>query len=81
VGELGDRVDRMALLVEAMWELLARDGHSEDELAQMIEEIVARRTAASTVCRECGARVTGSNRCQICGAETGAPGPPALEGL
>lgn len=78
VAELSERVDRMALLIEAMWELM--DDRSEQDLEAMIDEIVSRRAAAITVCAECGSRVTTGPRCQICGAATGTE-PPALEGL
>lgn len=80
VADLAEQVDRMALLIEAMWEILSRHGHTEQDLADTLDSIVQRRAATDTVCRECGARVTGSSRCQICGAETGVA-PPALEGF
>lgn len=85
LAELEQRMERMMLLTEAMWEVLASDGHTEDELIAKVEEVRQRnRQATERVisCRSCGARVLpGEARCQICGE--GSPqilaGPPGSD--
>jgi len=88
IEALNQRVDRLLLVTEALWVLLKRDGHTDDELAALIAELDGsdgqpdgRRVAAPTVCASCGSKVAaGLPKCQICGTKTGhQPGP--LDGI
>jgi hypothetical protein len=85
---LDERVDRLLLVVEAMWTLLREQGLTDEQLAARIAELDAadgaadgRRVAAAVTCRSCGSKVAaGLPRCQICGTETGAVRGP-LDGI
>jgi hypothetical protein len=87
-AELDARVDRLLLVIEAVWSMLKDDGHTDEELAARIAEIdnsdgVAdgRRTAPPATCRSCGSKVmAGIPRCQTCGTETGVAAGP-LDGI
>jgi hypothetical protein len=71
IAELEQRMERLTLLTGVMWEVLVADGHSEQELIDLVDE--ARRRAeqqASTVerCIGCGARLLPTDpSCQTCG--------------
>ncbi len=71
IAELEQRMERLTLLTGVMWEVLVADGHSEQELIDLVDE--ARRRAeqqASAVqkCTGCGARLLPADaRCQTCG--------------
>lgn len=73
--KLSDRLDRMALVIEAMWSLLEENGYSPDDLAARIEEMdVADGVRDGRVqkppvrCRACEAMMSAdSPACQICG--------------
>jgi len=79
-GELEDRIGRLVLVTEAMWELLStRFGLTVADLAERVREIDARDGQAdgrrtptpSTVrCPACQAVVpAGKSTCQFCGAK------------
>ena len=78
--DLHDRIDRVLLVVEAMWTLLEESGYAAEQLKARIEELDAsdgtvdgKRTPQATPCRECGAKVgAGLPACQFCG--TAVPG-------
>ncbi len=73
--EVHDRVDRLILVVDAMWSLLEESGYTDDQLRERIEEIDAsdgtvdgKRRLPSTECRSCESRVpAGQTKCQFCG--------------
>jgi hypothetical protein len=75
--ELHDRVDRLLLVVDAMWSLLEDDGHTEEQLRTRMREIDlvdgiedGRRTGLISECGECGAKVAaGLASCQFCGTD------------
>jgi hypothetical protein len=75
VLDLHDRVDRLVLIVEAMWSLLEETGLTEEQLLAKISELdtadgVAdgRITRAPTTCPACGsASPAGRTTCQVCG--------------
>ncbi len=69
VADLQQQMDRMAVIVEGLWELLRSHGHTDDELQTIVEQIASRSTAVAT-CPECGSVVSGA-RCQICGRDVG----------
>ena len=70
VEDLQQQMDRMAVIVEGLWELLRTHGHTDEELQAIVEQITS-RSEVSAVCPECGSRVQGTTRCQICGTEVG----------
>lgn len=75
VLSVDERVDRLSLIVEAMWELLEESGFSEEALKAKVEEIDARdgRTDGKANrppvrCRACGSSSpAGRPTCQMCG--------------
>ena len=69
VAELSEKVDRMSLVVEGLWELLREHGHSEEELERIVGRL-AERTNAVTQCPKCRSAVSGP-KCQICGSDLG----------
>lgn len=78
--DIHERLDRLALVVEAMWSLLEEGGYTAEQLKARIDEIDSsdgvddgRRTARAAQCRHCGAMVApGLPACQFCG--TAIPG-------
>jgi hypothetical protein len=74
--EVHDRVDRLILVVDAMWSLLEESGYTDEQLIARIQEIDSadgavdgKRTAQITQCLGCGAKVAaGLATCQFCGA-------------
>ncbi len=79
--DIHDRVDRLILVIDAIWSLLEESGLTDDQLRERIEQIDAadgvpdgRRTVRASECRRCGAMVPGdAPACQFCGT-------PRLEG-
>lgn len=75
VRDVDDRIDRLLLIVSAMWELLEETGMTEERLVAKMEEIAAVEEAerANPIrCRQCDARVpTDADACQFCGKPTG----------
>lgn len=77
-GEIHDvdtRIDRLLLVVEAMWSILRDDGYSDEQLIARIEELDASDGAVDGVrltkpvpCPDCGAMVeVGRATCAFCG--------------
>jgi hypothetical protein len=86
LAELDARVDRLLLVIEAMWNMMKEQGLTDEQLAARIAEIDnsdgvidGRRIVPAVTCKSCGSKVMGGlPRCQICGTETGVvPGPLA----
>lgn len=87
-GELADleaRLDRLVLVVEALWSLLAESGYTDSQLADRIRALDAadgtadgRLTPRPVPCRSCGAMVeAGRETCAFCGtAVSSPPGSP-----
>ncbi|MCZ7534247.1 MAG: hypothetical protein M5U23_12750 [Acidimicrobiia bacterium] len=77
VLDLHDRVDRLILVIEAMWSLLEDNGYTEDQLRSRIARIDAadgvedgRKNQRGIECRNCGSIVpAGRPTCQFCGAD------------
>lgn len=73
--DVHERVDRLILVVDAMWSLLEEAGYTDEQLRERIARIDAadgvedgRRTPLPSVCRSCGAKVAaGLGACQFCG--------------
>jgi hypothetical protein len=80
VLDVDERVDRLLLVVSAMWSLLQDTGMTEDQLEARMREIdeadgVAdgKMTPPTVQCSNCGAAVSGElPACQFCG--TPVPG-------
>ena len=74
--ELEDRIERLVLVVAAMWSLLQETGLTAEQLQDRIRTMdesdgVAdgKMTPRPTVCRSCGAKVApGLAGCQFCAA-------------
>ena len=79
-----ERIDRLTLLVEAMWSLMREHGYKDTELATRLMELDltdgtmdGRRTAHPATCGSCGSKVApGLLNCQFCGAEMTVPPDP-----
>lgn len=77
IDEVDERIDRLLLLTEALWQLCSeRLGLTDAELDTRVRTIVDRKTtqrAAGPIrCSSCQAAVPRDmDRCQFCGAETG----------
>lgn len=78
--DVHDRVDRLLLVVDAMWSLLEENGYTDEQLKARIEQIDesdgvidGRRRPQGRDCRECGTKVPADlDSCQFCG--TAVPG-------
>lgn len=79
VDALDLRVDRLLLVVEALWTMLKKDGHTDQELADIIAELDAvdgsvdgRRSKIPITCPSCDSKVAPNlPKCQFCGHATG----------
>jgi len=83
IQALDDRIDRLMLVVEAMWSLLEEGGYTADQLVERIKsldgsdgEIDGRTATSAGRCPECGAMLgRGLANCQFCGHPTGVVDP------
>ena len=84
LNNVDERVDRLLLLVEAMWSLLREQGLSDDQLIARLVELDeadgvndGRHTPLPSDCPSCGSKVAaGLSTCQFCGtAVPTRPGP------
>ncbi len=74
-NDVEDRIDRLLLLVEAMWALLREQGLSDEDLATKLVELDhadgvpdGRRTPIPATCASCSSKVAaGLTACQFCG--------------
>ena len=72
VEDVDDRVDRLALVIEAMWSLLEDAGLSADDLKARMEGLSSQFKEAAqpttSQCASCEAMVPrGHDMCQFCG--------------
>ena len=75
LNDVDDRIDRLVLLVQAMWALLSEEGFTDEQLAAKILEMDladgaedGRRTPRASDCPTCGSKVAaGLKMCQFCG--------------
>lgn len=82
--DVDERIDRLVLLVEAMWSLLRDQGFTDEDLAARLMELDqqdgtmdGRRTPAPSTCRSCGSKVAaGLSACQFCGTEIASTPDP-----
>jgi hypothetical protein len=83
VDDVNDRLDRLVIVVEAMWSLLEESGHTKEQLDERIAAMDAADGATDgrvqrqkLRCPTCDSVVVeGTGRCQICGAEVGEESP------
>jgi len=81
IEDLNERVDRLILVVDAMWSLLEEGGYSDVQLRRRIAEIDlvdgeedGKRRDLATTCVECDSKVpVGRATCQFCGADASSP--------
>ncbi|MGI9665714.1 MAG: hypothetical protein ACR2N2_01255 [Acidimicrobiia bacterium] len=84
--DLNERVDRLILVIDAMWSLLEESGYTDEQLIARIQHIDeqdgqldGRRTPLASDCSKCGAKVApGLDACQFCGAAIAATKPDPL---
>lgn len=77
MADLDDRLDRLGIVVAAMWSLLEEAGYSEAALEARIEELSKPAEELRLLaCPQCGAGVRpGAGFCQICGTAVGDADP------
>lgn len=76
IEDLNERVDKLAMIVKAMWSLMEEQGVSPEQLIAKLEEIDGadgeldgQVTRSVKDCRSCGSKVAaGLPNCQFCGA-------------
>lgn len=76
IADLNERVDRLILVIDAMWSLLEEAGYSDVQLRRRIAEIDrsdgtedGKRKDLAATCASCGSKVpVGRETCQFCGA-------------
>ena len=76
VEDLNERIDRLAMIVRAMWELLEEQGMTAEQLVEKLEAMdLADGTADGQIrqtpidCPTCESKVApGLPKCQFCGA-------------
>lgn len=77
IADLEERLERLGVVVAAMWSLLEDAGYTDEALEARIAELsrpVEELTLLS--CPQCGAGVRpGAGTCQICGTVVGEPDP------
>lgn len=90
IFDVEDRIDRLTLIVAAMWSLLQDQGLTEQQLQERIQALdladgVAdgKMSPQPTMCRECGSKVAaGLAACQFCGiAVEPSPEATAFDGV
>jgi len=89
VLELHARMDRLILVIDAMWSLLEDSGYTDEQLRARIEEIDGadgsadgRHTPQAALCANCGARVgPGLPACQFCGTRIPGNADDPLRGI
>jgi hypothetical protein len=81
--DLGERIDRLTLVVDALWSMLQERGYTDEDLAARIRAIDesdgtadGARTPRPRPCPKCESMVEpGRRTCAFCGAEM-TPGSP-----
>jgi len=87
--DVNERVDRLTLVIEAVWSLLEESGYTAEQLKARIDELDGadgtmdgKRTKQVGLCRECGSKVApGLPACQICGGEVAGYTPDPFAGV
>lgn len=84
--DVEDRIDRVILVMAAMWDLLKEQGMTEEQLQERISQLDAadgtadgKLTPQGTLCRACGAKVgAGLAACQFCGVAVDSAAAPGV---
>ena len=84
--DVEDRIDRLILIIAAMWDLLKEQGLTEEQLQDKIRQLDegdgtadGKFTPRGTICRACGAKVgAGIPACQFCGVHVDAANAPGI---
>ena len=84
--DIEDRIDRLILIMAAMWDLLKEQGLTEEQLQDRISQLDGadgtadgKFTPQGTICRSCGAKVgAGLPACQFCGTDVDAANAPGV---
>jgi hypothetical protein len=87
--DVNERVDRLILVVDALWSMLRESGWTDEQLAQRIHEIDlsdgladGRRTPQARRCTSCDAMIeAGRSACAFCGKPVEGEAPVALDGI
>ena len=87
IHDLNDRIDRLLLVVDALWSMLKERGYTDEDLAERIRRIDTADGTADGArrprprpCPKCKSMVEpGRQTCAFCGAE--APGGSALDAV
>ena len=82
-GDIAARLDRLVLVVEAMWSMLEESRRTQEELLVKIAELNQMdgtedgvRIAQPETCPSCKPKVGSTLRiCQFCGTDVGDPDP------
>jgi hypothetical protein len=82
--DVNERVDRLILVVDAMWSLLKDSGWTDEQLQERLRQIDlvdgvedGRRTPKPTRCGKCHSMVeVGRSTCAFCGVPAAAPVGP-----
>ncbi len=88
LGDLNDRIDRMLLVMDALWDLLKEQGYTDEQLMERIHALDSadgtldgKRTPTPIACPKCGSMIAaGRETCVFCGAASPA-GPDPLSGV
>lgn len=84
LGDLDDRIDRMLLVIDAMWDLLKEQGFTDEQLAARIKAFDeadgiadGQRRKAPVACTACGSMIPPDREsCVFCGEPSPIePGP------
>ena len=86
--DINDRIDRMLLVIDAMWDLLKEGGYTDEQLVERIKALDeadgtadGRRTAVPVMCPQCSSMISpGRETCVFCGAPSPAR-PDPLSGV
>ena len=88
IGDLNDRIDRMLLVMDALWDLLKEQGYTDEQLMERIKELDSadgtldgKRSPNPVACPKCKSMIApGRETCVFCGAPSPA-GPDPLSGV
>ena len=88
LGDLNDRIDRMLLVMDALWDLLKEQGYTDEQLMERIRTLDSadgtldgKRTPTPVACPKCKSMIApGRETSVFCGAASPA-GPDPLSGV
>lgn len=88
LGDINDRIDRMLLVMDALWDLLKEQGCTDEQLMERIRALDeadgsfdGKRKATPTKCPKCASMISPERAtCAFCGAASPAA-PDPLSGV